>query len=110
MLKYWQEMSGYKQFVKDKWHSLQIDGWGGYVLREKFKLIKIALKEWHSVHAKNIPGKIEVLKNRFLDLDEAGEDGKLSEEEIDELRNITHDIHSLSCVSAGISWQQSRMH
>jgi len=55
MLKCWQEMSGYKQFVKDKWHSLQIEGWVGYVLREKFKLIKIASKEWHSVHAKNIP-------------------------------------------------------
>jgi len=78
MLKCWQEMSGYKQFVKEKWHSFQLDGWGGYVLRETLKLMKVALKEWYSVHAKNIPSKIDVLKNRLSELDEAGDEGGLS--------------------------------
>jgi hypothetical protein len=45
MLKCWQDMAGYHQFVKDKWNSFQIEGWGGFVLREKLKLIKVALKE-----------------------------------------------------------------
>ena len=69
--------------------------------------MKEALKEWHSVHAKNIHGKIDVLKNRLSELDEAGEEGGLSEGDIVELSDITHEIHSLSCVSASISWQQS---
>jgi len=79
MLKCWQDMLGYKEFVKERWHSFQLEGWGGYVLREKFKLMKLALKEWHFVHAKNIPGKIELLKNRLSVLDEAGEEGRMSE-------------------------------
>lgn len=66
MLKCWQEMSGYKQFIKEKWQSFQVDGWGGYVLRAKLKLIKLALKEWHMVHVKNIPGKIDDLKPASL--------------------------------------------
>jgi len=66
------------------------------------------LKEWHSVHAKNIPGKIEGLKNRLSKLDDQVDDGGLSVEELEEMRNITHDIHSLSRVSATITWQQSR--
>jgi len=37
--------TGYKLFVSEKWKSLQITGWGGYVFKEKFKLIKIALTE-----------------------------------------------------------------
>jgi hypothetical protein len=45
MLKCWTEVPGYQNFVRDKWHSLQIDGWGGYVLKEKLKLIKGALRE-----------------------------------------------------------------
>lgn len=45
MLKCWQDTPGYKQFVRDKWKSFQIVGWGGFVLREKLKLIKLALKE-----------------------------------------------------------------
>ena len=45
MLKCWQDMSGYKKCVSEKWKSFQIDGWGGYVLKEKLKLIEVALKE-----------------------------------------------------------------
>ena len=60
MLKCWQELPGYKQFVKEKWHSYHIEGWGGFVIREKLKLIRQALKEWHSVHVKNISGKIDI--------------------------------------------------
>jgi hypothetical protein len=70
MLKCWRDLPGYTQFVKERWWSLQIVGWGGYVLREKLKLIKVALKEWHSVHVKNIPGKIEGLKYRLSELDD----------------------------------------
>ncbi|MCI41399.1 endonuclease/exonuclease/phosphatase family protein, partial [Trifolium medium] len=46
MLKCWKEVPGYNLFVRDKWNSLQVDGWGGFVLKEKFKMIKSALKEW----------------------------------------------------------------
>ena len=107
MLKCWQVLSGYKLFIQDKWNSFQIEGWGGYVIREKLRLIKFAFKEWHSVHVKNIPGKIDGLKVRLSELDEKGEEGGLSVEEIDEMRGLTHDIHSLSRVSTSISWQQS---
>jgi hypothetical protein len=82
MLKCWQELSWYKQFVLENWHSYQITGWGGFVLREKLKLIKSALKEWHSLHVRNIPGKIVALKNRLSKLDEDGEDGGLSSDEV----------------------------
>jgi hypothetical protein len=34
----------------------------------------------------------------------------LSIEEIEELRDITHEIHSLSRVNTSVSWQQSRLH
>jgi len=79
------------------------------VLKEKLKLIKVALKEWHSTHAKNIPGRIDSLKARLSELDDKGAVGGLSAEDIDDMRGITHDIHSLSRVNTSISWQQSRL-
>jgi len=109
MLKCWQDLPGYKKFVIEKWQSFQVEGWGGFVLREKLKQIKVALKEWHSIHTKNIPGRIDVLKHRLSELDEGGEAGALSEGEIQEMRSITNDIHCLSRASASISWQQSRI-
>jgi len=45
MLKRWENFTRYNEFVRDKWRSFQLDGWGGYVLKEKLKLIKLALKE-----------------------------------------------------------------
>ncbi|MCI20486.1 endonuclease/exonuclease/phosphatase family protein, partial [Trifolium medium] len=72
---------------------------------EKFKMIKLALKEWHEAHAHNLPRRIEGLKVRFSALEGKGEEEVLSEAEIEDLHGITFDIHSLSRRSASICWQ-----
>ena len=66
-------------------------------------------RRWHSTHAKNITGRVDSLKVRLSDFDAKGADGELSVEEIDEMRGITHDIHSLSHVNTSFSWKQSRL-
>ncbi|MCI20115.1 endonuclease/exonuclease/phosphatase family protein, partial [Trifolium medium] len=83
MLKCWHDIPGFKQFVIDKWRSLQIDG--------------------------NIPGRIDNLKARLSVLYGRGEEEVLNDDEVAELRGITSDIHSLSCVNTSICWQQSRL-
>ncbi|MCI04813.1 endonuclease/exonuclease/phosphatase family protein, partial [Trifolium medium] len=108
MLKCWKDVPGYDLFVREKWASFQVDGWGGFVLKEKFKMIKGALKEWHMNHAQNLPSRIDSLKERLSALDQKGEEEDLSEEELAELHGVTFDIHSLSRRNASISWQQSR--
>jgi len=45
MLKCWTDVPGYKDFVRDKWRSFQVDGWGGYVMKEKLKMIKVVLRD-----------------------------------------------------------------
>jgi len=44
MLKCWADLPGYFQFVKEKWQMFDVSGWGGFVLKEKLKLIKGSLK------------------------------------------------------------------
>ncbi|MCI40567.1 cysteine-rich receptor-like protein kinase, partial [Trifolium medium] len=61
MLKCWSDIPGYNIFVRDKWNSLQVDGWRGFVLKEKFKMIKLALKEWHVAHSQNLTSRIDTL-------------------------------------------------
>ncbi|WJX25077.1 hypothetical protein P8452_14152 [Trifolium repens] len=108
MLKCWRDIPGYKLFVRDNWNSFQVDGWGGYVMKEKLKRIKAALKDWHSVHAQNLPSQIDSKNVRLAVLDQKGEDEDLSEAELAELHGVTSDIHALSRLHASISWQQSR--
>lgn len=82
---------------------------GGYVLKEKLKLIKLALKEWHVSHTHNLPRKILDLKDRMAALDGKGEVEALSEDECAELLGVSSDLHSLSRLNASICWQQSRV-
>ncbi|CAJ2645440.1 uncharacterized protein LOC123896129 [Trifolium pratense] len=108
ILKCWKDIPGYNAFVREKWNSFQVDGWGGYMLKEKLKMIKVALRDWHMAHAQNLPSRIESLKFRLSALDEKGEEDALSEAESAELHGVSYDIHSLSKLHASISWQQSR--
>ncbi|MCI48231.1 cysteine-rich receptor-like protein kinase, partial [Trifolium medium] len=100
MLKCWKDVPGYNLFVREKWKSFQVDGWGGYVLKEKLKMIKAALKEWHMTHVQNLPSRIDTLKDRLSALDQKGEDEVLSEAELVEFHGVTSDIHSLSRLNA----------
>jgi len=74
----------------------------------EFKLIKMALKEWHATHSQNIPAKIDSLKDRLAALDGKGEIEELSTTECDELHDVSVNIHSLSRLNTSICWQQSR--
>jgi len=109
LLKCWQDIPGYNQFVCDKWRSFQVSGWASFVLKEKFKLIKKALKEWHVSHTQNLSAKVTTLKNRQANLDGKGEEKELSKEEFEELHGITAEIHTMSRLNTSICWQQSRL-
>ncbi|CAJ2627870.1 unnamed protein product [Trifolium pratense] len=108
MLKCWKDVPGYHLFVREKWNSFQVDGWGGFVLKEKLKWIKTALKDWHSSHTQNLPSRIESLKDRLAVLDVKGGEEVLSDSELAELHGVSSEIHSLSRLNASICWQQSR--
>jgi hypothetical protein len=107
MLKCWKEFPRYKNFVSSKWKSFQVEGWGGFVLKEKLKLIKGALREWHQNHTQNITGKITSIKARISELDENEELSTLGEDEVEELRSLSAELDSLSRMHSSICWQQS---
>jgi len=109
LLKCWQDRPCYNNFVRENWCSFQVTEWGGYVLKEKLKLIKVALKDWHASNTQNLSAKIDSLKNRQATLDSKGEEEELSEGELGELHNISMDIQSLSRLNTSICWQQSRL-
>jgi len=56
ILKCWADVPGYADFIREKWSSFEVNGWGAYVLKEKLRLIKGSLKEWHHQHTHNMEG------------------------------------------------------
>jgi len=105
LLKCWELLPGYKSFFRVKWRSFQVDGWGGFVLKEKLKLVKLALKEWHQRHTQNLPARISTLKDRIDALDLKGETTVLCDEEVDELHGFTEELFSLVRIKTSICWQ-----
>jgi len=95
--------------VRDTWSSLQVSGWGSYVLKEKLKLMKLALKDWHQSHAQNLPARLLTLKDNITSLDLQGESTELTDGEIQELRGLSENLFSLSRIPSSICWQQSRV-
>ncbi|GAU27978.1 hypothetical protein TSUD_373730 [Trifolium subterraneum] len=109
MLKCWADIPSYDVFVREKWQSFQVLGWSGFILKEKLKMIKVALKFWHVNHTSNIDSKIQGVKRRMATLDVLGESRRLVEEDEAELHLLSTDILSLSKVQASMQWQQSRL-
>ena len=109
MLKCWADFPGYDDFVRNTWGSFLVDGWRGFVLRKKLKMIKVCLKEWHQQHSQNLASKITSVKNRISILDEKGEVAVLQDEEIEELHDLSLHLHSLARVHNSMNWQKSRM-
>jgi hypothetical protein len=95
--------------VNEKWRSYNIEGWGAYVLKEKLKLIKGSLKEWHQRHSQNLEGRCRTMKEQMAILDIKGESSAFVEDEVAELHDLSVNLHSLSRIQTSICWQQARL-
>lgn len=87
MMKCWEELEGYENFVKQEWNGLRVDGWTGYVLKEKLKGIKAKLKEWNKEHCGNLEEKVNHAKEVLARLDLKCEVDELSLEKVEERRS-----------------------
>lgn len=103
------EIFAYQQFVREKWRFLQVDGKDGYVVKEKIKLIKHELKQWHHNHVQNLPKRIPNIKDRIAVLESKEQIDPLSDSETEELHEMMSDLHSLSRINTSICWQQSQL-
>lgn len=102
-------LGGYEDFVKKEWLGLKVDGWKGFVLKEKLKGIKNKLKVWNKDHFGNLDSLISKAKEELNCLDLKGEVGVLSEEEITQRQNCHSRIQLYSSRKCSFLWQKSRM-
>ena len=73
MLKCWSDLPGYADFVREKWETFNCQGWVGFVLQQKLKMIKSSLKGWHSQHVQNLDDRMREVKDKMSVLDAKAE-------------------------------------
>jgi hypothetical protein len=85
MLKSWATLPGYHEFIKKKGFLFRLMGGGGFVLKEKLKLLKGCLKELHEHRRRNLVGRLKDVKDRRLLSEVKEENEDLIDFEKDEL-------------------------
>lgn len=65
----WHSHSKFRHFVKEKWRSYKVEGWGSFILKEKFKRLKADLKAWNKEVFDTLDKKIEKRIQEIQELD-----------------------------------------
>jgi len=79
------------------------------VLKQKLKLMKFSLKEWHRQHFQNMRGRMTEVQHTMSALDIKAKSSALSDEEVAELHELSVNLHSMARLQNSINWQNSRM-
>ncbi|GAU47706.1 hypothetical protein TSUD_177110 [Trifolium subterraneum] len=79
---HWLKNKEFFKVVATEWESYQVNGWKGFVLHEKFKQLKGALRAWNREVYGSVDTKIEELIAGIELLDLKGEGVGLVEEEV----------------------------
>ncbi|GKV11739.1 hypothetical protein SLEP1_g22962 [Rubroshorea leprosula] len=88
----WLQHPEFKPKVAELWKTTHIQGWGGYILKQKLKETKSFLKCWSKEKFGELDKKIENCKETIATLDDKGEVFTLSNDELETRRQGTMDL------------------
>ncbi|GKU91023.1 hypothetical protein SLEP1_g4952 [Rubroshorea leprosula] len=88
----WLDDQGYRELILEVWNNEKIQGWAGFQLKEKLKTTKNALREWSRNFVEQVDAKINSSRVVIEQLDLKGEQGQLTEEEINKRKEALLDI------------------
>jgi len=77
----WMLDKSFKDIVSNCWTSSQQSGWGGYVLKEKIKTLKQALKKWNKEHFGDTFKRVKRIEEELSKLEEETSHRQLSTQE-----------------------------
>ncbi|KAL8470805.1 hypothetical protein ACS0TY_033399 [Phlomoides rotata] len=81
-LNYWISHPTFKEFFEKKWAEYNIEGWSGFILKEKLKLLRQDLKTWNKEVFGIMEEKIAEKKQVIEELDTIDDTFELEEEEV----------------------------
>jgi len=104
----WQRDSRFKDFVRRKWVSYDVQGRGIYIFKEKLKKLKVVLKVWNKEVFGDVNLASEELKKRINVLDAQDDDRGLVESEREERRTLLADLNRSIFKQEAVMFQKTR--
>ncbi|GKU98851.1 hypothetical protein SLEP1_g11790 [Rubroshorea leprosula] len=105
----WLQHLEFKPKVAELWKTTHIQGWGGYILKQKLKETKSFLKCWSKEKFGELDKKIKNCKETIATLDDKGEVFTLSNDELETRRQGTMDLWRILQDKESMLKQKSRM-
>lgn len=81
VLNCWFSHEGFSKFVEEAWGSIQMEGWGAYMLKEKLNHLRGRLKKWNKQSFRNLHDRRKTIEEKLLSFDKKDEEGTLSVED-----------------------------
>jgi hypothetical protein len=104
---YWLRSNDFKDVVRLAWDSCIVEGWMGFVLKEKLKSIKGAIKVWNAEKFGEVGREKNTLIKNILDLDVKSESTGLNEREVVERKKMFQDLWRLLKNAEALTFQRS---
>ncbi|KAK2456934.1 hypothetical protein QL285_004253 [Trifolium repens] len=105
---FWLQNSAFKDLVTTTWAAQRIEGWMGFVLKEKLKGLKVAIKEWNGITYRRTEGDKQKLIYEILALDLKSESVGLVDEEVVKRKKLFEDLwQTLKSIDA-LTYQRAR--
>ncbi|MCI33634.1 putative reverse transcriptase - beet retrotransposon, partial [Trifolium medium] len=76
---FWLRNKSFKTLVVKTWEEQNFTGWMGFILKDRLKGLKIAIKEWHAEVYGNMEERKQHLIGKILDLDSKSESVGISD-------------------------------
>ena len=98
----------FKETVHHSWTSNQQSGWGGYILKEKFKKLKHSLKRWNREHYGDTFTKVKRIESELNKLEEDTIQRQLSQLEEQKRKQLQEDLWTAAQAHESLLRQKSR--
>jgi hypothetical protein len=88
----WLDHKDFAKLVEEFWRLQRVEGWMGFVLKEKLKRLKIHLKDWHKREFGGGDERIAVIVEEIKEIDTRGESGSIADHEIILRKTLFHEL------------------
>lgn len=105
---FWLQNRKFKGVVEEVWRNNTVGGWMSFALKEKLKILKGKIKSWNKEEYGGMEERVEKLVVDIKELDEKGEEGMLSDEEVAIRKSNFEELWKLLKAKDSLIVQRSR--
>ncbi|KAH1193898.1 hypothetical protein GmHk_19G054826 [Glycine max] len=109
VMDWWLKDKGFQNMVNHSWGNYHPSGWGGYVLKQKLKLLKQAIRQWSLQHGSVTVRKINDLKKQLNDMEAGSNASIISQDEVQLRKSLQEQLWSAALAYESMLRQKSRV-